>query len=224
MNRCKRCGVTVLDDASVCPLCSMVLQEEKDSLIKGKDSYPDIGLKTRKLKRISQIGMYLALLTEVLLIIINYYTYSHIWWSAISGGAVIYLIFTIRDFLNRRTGHIRKIYLQIIGLIALMICIDLTLGFTGWSLEYGLPCTILGMNLTIILCMIINYANWQNYLVMQLFAVLLAALDMIFYLTGVVQNMVLPWIALGVSVVLWTGTIIFGDRKARNELKRKFHM
>lgn len=224
MNKCKRCGVWVADDSTVCPLCDMVLHgtSEEDVSV----SYPDVRVKTRKLKRISRIAMYFALLIEIFLVVVNYYTYSrtHTWWSAISGGAIIYLIFTVRDILNKRTGHIRKIYVQMIGLIALIVCIDLTLGFSGWSLEYGLPCVILGIDLTIILCMIINYANWQNYLVMQIFTVLLGGLDMIFYLTGVVEGMVLPWVALGVSVVLWTGTLIIGDRKAANELKRKFHV
>lgn len=224
MNKCKRCGVSVADDTSVCPLCSMVLQEEQDKIGETSDTYPDIGVKTKKLKKISQIAMFLALVIEVLLIVINYYTYSHTWWSMISGGAIVYLIFSVRDILSKRTGHIRKIYLQVIGLIALMIFIDLTLGFTKWSLEYGLPCVILGIDLTIIICMIINYANWQNYMLMQIFAVLLSGLDMILYLTGVVNGMVLPWVALGVSAVLWGGTLILGDKKATNELKRKFHL
>lgn len=224
MNKCKRCGVNVADDTTVCPLCEMVLQGVKETGEDVSSSYPDVGLKTRKLKKISRIAMYFALLVECFLVIINYYTYSHTWWSAISGGGIIYLIFTVRDILNKRTGHIRKIYLQVIGLIALIVCIDLTLGFSGWSLEYGLPCVILGINLTIILCMIINYANWQNYLVIQLFTVLLSVLDMVFYLTGIVRGVVLPWVVLGVSVVLWTGTLIIGDRKATNELKRKFHV
>lgn len=226
MNKCKRCGVSVADDTAVCPLCDMVLQERKGLSEETADEYPDVGLKTRKLKRISRICMYFALLIEAALVIINYYTYSYTctWWSAISGGAIIYLILTIRGILNKRTGHIRKIYLQVIGLIALIICIDITLGFSGWSLEVGLPCVIFGIDLTIILCMIINYANWQNYVIMQLFTVLLSVLDLIFYLTGIVQGMILPWVVFGISVFLWTGTLIIGDRKAANELKRKFHV
>lgn len=226
MNKCKRCGVHVADDSTVCPLCDTVLYGGAQTGEDVSASYPDVGVKTRKLIRISQIAMYFALLIEVGLVIINYYTYSHThtWWSAISGGAIIYLIFTVRDILNKRAGHIRKIYMQVIGLIALIVCIDMTLGFSGWSLEYGLPCVILGIDLTIILCMIINYANWQNYLIMQIFTVLLSVLDMVFYLTGIVEGMILPWVSLGVSVILWTGTLIIGDRKATNELKRKFHL
>lgn len=224
MNKCNRCGVSVADDTTVCPLCSMVLHGAGEAGEDVSASYPDVGRKTRKLKKISQIAMFFFLLVEVILIIINYYTYSKTWWSAISGGAIIYLIFTVRDLLNRRTGHIRKIYVQVIGLIALIVCIDLTLGFSGWSLEYGLPCVILGINLTVILCMIINYANWQNYLLMQIFTVLLSVLDMVFYLIGIVRGMVLPWVALGISVVFCMGTVVIGDRKATNELKRKFHV
>lgn len=223
MNKCKRCGVFVEDQSGVCPLCDSVLQEIKETA-EEVSNYPNVGLKTRKLKKICQIGTFLLVLIEILLIVINYYTPNNTPWSMITGGAILYLIITVRDILNKRTGHIRKIYLQVIGLIALIICIDCALGFSGWSLEYGFPIVIYGINLTIILCMIINYANWQNYLVMQIFVVILSGGDMILYLSGVVKGAVLPWIALGVSSVLLAGTVVFGERKATNELKRKFHI
>lgn len=223
MNKCKRCGVFVEDYSGVCPLCDSVVKEVEKTP-ESPSRYPNIGLKTRKLKKICQIGTFVLVLVGILLVILNYYLTPHVRWSMISAGGILYLIITVRDILNKRTGHIRKIYLQVIGLIALIICIDLALGFTGWSLEYGFPIVIYGINLTIILCMIINYANWQNYLVMQIFVTILSVINMIFYLTGVVKGAILPWIALGVSVVLLAGTVVFGEKKATNELKRKFHI
>lgn len=224
MNKCNRCGVQVMDDSAVCPLCNMVLQEQEEMPEMRTDPYPDIAWKTRKLRRLFRIGMFAALLIEIILVVVNYYTYEGTWWSIITGGAFLYLFITLREILTRRSGHIRKIYLQVAGALALLVCIDLTLGYRGWSLEYGLPCLIYGLNGTIIVCMIVNFANWQNYLIMQLFTVLLSILDLVFYFTGMVEGMILPWIALGVSVLLWTGTLVLGDRKAANELKRKFHV
>lgn len=224
MNKCKRCGVQVMDDSAVCPLCSMVLQKQMETREQDGDPYPDIAWKTRKIRKIFRIGMFAALLIEIFLVIVNYYTLENTWWSIITGVSLLYLFITLREILTRRSGHIQKIYFQVVGALVLLVCIDLTLGYRGWSLEYGLPCLIYGLNVTIIVCMIVNFANWQNYLIMQMFTVLLSVLDLVFYFTGMVQGMVLPWIALGVSVILWTGTLVLGDRKATNELKRKFHV
>ena len=229
MKKCTRCGVVVLNDTDVCPLCDTVLQqtqvgEVSDSLC--SDTYPDIGHKMRRFRLAERICMYVLVMLQLALVIINYYTYTRVplRWSVITGAAIIYIVLTIYDWMNRRAGHITKIYLQVIGLIALILCIDLVTGFHKWSLEYGFPCVILAMDLVIILCMIIDSANWQNYVVMQVFAVLLSVICMILYWTGIIRGVVLPWTTLGVSVILWTGTLIIGDRKATNELKRKFHI
>lgn len=223
MNRCKRCGVNIADDTQVCPLCSSVLPRAEQEQTA---TYPDIRLKKRVIQRIWKITAYVLLLAEIFLIVINYYTYRQIpvRWSGITGGAILYLVVTLRDIVNRRSGHIQKIYLQTTAAIALIIGIDYVLGFSGWSLEIGLPCAVYCVDIIIILCMIINFSEWQNYLILQMFAVLLAGIDMVLYLTGTVHLAALVWIALGISVALWTGTLIIGDRKAANELKRKFHI
>lgn len=224
MKRCKRCGVNILDESEICPLCRSVLQQGEGGRDGQADSYPDIAYHTRKLRRICNIGSYCLIMLELILILINYYLTPKIRWSMISGGGILYVIFTIRTLLNSHAGHIRRIYWQVIGLIALMLCIDYSLGFQGWSLEYGLPCSIFALNFIIMLCMVINSAHWQYYLVMQIFAVLLAGVDMVLYLMGTVHNTVLVWIALGISFIFWTGTVMVGGRKAENELKRKFHI
>ncbi len=191
-----------------------------------QEMYPDIKLKTRLVQRICRIATYIALLAELLLIVINYYTYpaSGVRWSIITGGAILYLLATMWELVNRRKGHIQKIYLQIIGALALILCIDYVLGFSGWSLEFGLPCVILCIDLLIVVCMAVNFSNWQNYLLLQMFAVLLGIVDLVLLLKGIVGLPALVWSALGISAGFWTGTLILGDRKAAEEMKRKFHI
>ncbi len=225
MNKCLRCNVWVRDNAQVCPLCDSVLHQEGGEE-KCVNTYPDVKDKARRAKRISRISMYVGVMIEVLLIIINYYTYSRegIYWSVITGGVFLYLILSVHEIIGRRTGHIRKIYVQMLGVVGLMLLIDGSLGFKGWSLEYGMPCAIMAMNLIIAICMIVNYANWENYVVMQLFTALLSIVELVLLFTGVVHHFVLVWVAFGISISLCSGTLIIGDRKATNELKRKFHI
>lgn len=47
---------------------------------------------------------------------------------------------------------------------------------------------------------------------------------MLLYFTKVLQSPVLPWTSFLVSLILFTSSVVIGDRKARNELKRKFYI
>ena len=113
---------------------------------------------------------------------------------------------------------------QIPAVMIFLLVLDYTMGWIGWSLEYGLPIVLLGLLVLIIVCMCINHKNWQIYMVLQLFTLLFSVIDLWLVLSGVVKYQVLPLISLGVSVALFLGTLLIGDRKAMNELKRKFHV
>lgn len=226
MNKCKRCNVWVADDTMVCPLCHTILTEEKSKgqksgsgfpdsefeyngaryvdidsvadkrfLIQGP-GYPDVKKNTRRFRKAGRILLFISLALEL----------------------------TMWDIFSRRQGHIRKIYTQIFVILGLMILIDFALDWSGWSLEFGLPCIIYGLVLAIIICMSVNSSSWQNYLLMQLAAIALSILDVVLHFTGYLHHIVLAWIAFGLSVLLWSGTMIIGDRKAKNELKRKLHI
>ena len=228
MNRCKRCGVRVMDDTQICPLCHGVLTQEttEENITKKAVGYPDVKQKTRRFQKAGRILLFLSLALEVVLIFVNYLTYDAFAkpWSMITGGVLAYLILTLWDLLGHRQGHIREIYTQIFVVLGLLILIDFSLDWSGWSLEFGLPCVIYGLVLAIVICMAVNSSRWQNYVLMQLAAVLLSILDVALHFAGFLNHIVLAWIALGLSVLLWSGTMIIGDRKARNELKRKLHI
>ncbi len=198
---------------------------DKRFLIQGP-GYPDVKKNTRRFRKAGRILLFISLELEMLLVFINYLTFHAApkYWSVVTGGIIAYLILTMWDIFSRRQGHIRKIYMQIFVILGLMVLIDFALGWSGWSLEFGLPCIIYGLVLAIIICMSINSSRWQNYVLMQLTAIALSILDVVLHFTGYFHYIVLAWIAFGMSVLLWSGTMIIGDRKAKNELKRKLHI
>ena len=198
---------------------------DKRFLIQGP-GYPDVKKNTRRFRKAGRILLFMSLALEMLLVFINYLTFDMApkYWSVVTGGIIAYLILTMWDIFSRRQGHIRKIYTQIFVILGLMILIDFALDWSGWSLEFGLPCIIYGLVLAIIICMSVNSSSWQNYLLMQLAAIALSILDVVLHFTGYLHHIVLAWIAFGLSVLLWSGTMIIGDRKAKNELKRKLHI
>ena len=191
-----------------------------------EQNYPNVKAKTRKFQRVGRIFLFLSLVLEAVLVLINYFTFSSVprCWSAITGGVIAYLILTLWDLLGHRQGHVREIYTQIFVVMGLLLLIDFSLGWRGWSLEFGLPCVIYGLVAAIVICMGVNSSSWQNYVLLQLTAILFSLIDVVLHLTGFFHHIVLAWVALGLSVLLWSGTMIIGDRKAKNELKRKFHI
>ena len=91
-------------------------------------------------------------------------------------------------------------------------------------MNYVLPSGILLIDAGIVLMMIINRKNWQSYMMLELFTVLCGGVMLILYLFEIVTSPMMSSLAFNVSVILFLGTVIIGGRRARVELKRRFHI
>ena len=223
MKYCKRCGVEVVGEREVCPLCSSVLHvDEKPA--RQEDSFPDIAAKRKVRRKVFWICVYICVLIEALLLGLNRIFSPEVRWSLISGVAEAYVLLSLWQILSRRKGHITKLYFQAAAVFLLLLGIDYSLGFHGWSVKYGFPCVLLGFAAVILLCMIINFANWQNYLTMQVFMGIFSLAFLIYSFRGKNGNLILACVVFGIYLTLWVMTMIIGGRKAENEIRRKFHL
>ena len=221
MKKCKYCQVTILDPTRVCPLCHSVLEGETTE---GTGMYPDVKDVSRMLNFVVKLYTFLAIVAEVCLVIINYNTYNHIWWSAIAGIAILYFYITLRYSIQKSGGYLRTILIQIFGGVALTIAVDLIVGYRGWSVNFVAPSAILLLDLATLILMLVNMENWQSYILLQLLAVFLGIVALILWRVGIITHPVVTIVAASVSAALFVGTLIFGDRRAKNELKRRFHV
>lgn len=220
MSRCRQCNLEVLDETERCPLCGSVLEPT----IEVENMYPDVRIMTRKLMLYSRIYLFVAIVTEVLLICINYYSESEIWWSLITGIGLFYGYMVIRFAILGKTGYKAKIIVLTLLAILLAIAIDFLVGYNGWSVNYILPSGILLIDAGIFLLMFINHRNWQSYLMWQIFMIVCSMVPVILYWVGIITHPLLSQVAMGASVALFLGNVIIGDRRARVELKRRFHI
>ena len=220
MSRCRQCNLEVLDETERCPLCGSVLEPT----IEVENMYPDVRIMTRKLMLYSRIYLFVAIVTEVLLICINYYSESEIWWSLITGIGLFYGYMVIRFAILGKTGYKAKIIVLTLLAISLAIAIDFLVGYNGWSVNYILPSGILLIDAGIFLLMFINHRNWQSYLMWQIFMIVCSMVPVILYWVGIITHPLLSQVAMGASVALFLGNVIIGDRRARVELKRRFHI
>ena len=89
---------------------------------------------------------------------------------------------------------------------------------------HALPSAIILVDVGIIICMIVNRRNWQSYMMWQIFMILCSIVPVILIFTGIVTAQLFALIAFAFSLFLFLGTLIIGDRRARVELKRRFHV
>lgn len=222
MRECKKCHVEILDNTSICPLCSSVLEVAGEG--EWHNGYPDVKAVSKKLTFVVRLYSFLAIIIEAALITINYLTYRGIWWSAISGISILYFFITLKYSLQKNNGYKTVILVQLVGAVLLIIAADMIVGYQGWSVNYVLPSAILLLNATIGILMVVNLSNWQSYLLMQILTVLLSCGCVLLWRFQVIKSPVLTLTALAVSLCMILGTLIFGERRAKTELKRRFHV
>lgn len=221
MSRCRQCNVEISDKTQVCPLCKYVI--EWDEL--ATNSYPDIREHVQKLNLAVRIFLFIAIIIEVLLVYLNW-KYNHgIWWSIITGAGFAYLYFVAKFvILNDNAGYRSKFLgLTFLG-IGYVILIDAVIGYHGWSVNFVLPGGLLFVDAAIVVLMIINRRNWQSYIMLEISMIFLSAIPLILMSFDIVTETFISGLAFAVSVLLFVGTLIIGDRRARIELKRRFHV
>ena len=220
MSRCNQCNIEVLDETERCPLCNSVLEKTVDV----ENMYPDIRMKSRKMVLFSRIYLFLAVAIEIILINISIFLDVEIVISIISGCVLFYGYMVIRYAIIGQSGYREKILVLTTLAILIFIAIDYSSGYRGWSVNYIFPAGILLIDVGVMILIVVNHKNWQSYIMMELFMVICSFGGLILKLTGIITDPILIIIATNVSVILFLGTVIIGGRRAKVELKRRFHI
>lgn len=186
--------------------------------------YPDVKGVSRKYRLLENIILFLSIVGQIVLTTVDYMTDQGINWSFIVLLVVIYANVTLRLAIVGRNGYIFKIVSTFVFTVLFLEGIDLLTGASGWALTFVFPSAILAMVLATIILMIVNIRNWQSYMMMQLFLVLMSVIAMILVAVKVIWFPYLSMGAMGASLFLFLGTLIIGDKRARTELKRRFHI
>lgn len=231
MNRCRQCNVTISDNTNICPLCHCVVDKADDGgshcgpvMRVRENEYPDVWLAERKVKLACNIGLFAILLVSATLAGLNYAFYAGSLWSVLPIAAMAYAYTVFRLVAVSRRGYRSKILISLLLAVLLVLLIDAETGFAKWSLNFVLPGSILLVDLVILILMLVNLKNWQSYIIMQIGILAFCLIPMLLWILQIITNPVLSIIALGVTLFLFLGTVIVGDRTARAELHRRFHI
>ena len=187
--------------------------------------YPDITPAMRRMRFVIKLTIFCSIVVEGVLILINYLTYSKVKWSALCGIGLAYACFSLIYSFRHNKSHRKKMLVQAIFIMPVLVLVDYILGYTGWSIDFAIPCVIAMLDIAILVLMIINTENWQSYILLQVYIIIICVILTILMLTGkFFKHDFFMIIADVMSALLLGGTLVFGDRPATTELKRRFHV
>ena len=220
MSNYRQCNIEVLDETQRCPLCGSVLEPT----VEVENMYPNIRLKSRKLVFISRLYLFCAIAIEIFLINLCMLSDVQSLVYIISGLVLLFGYIVIRYAILGTSGYIAKTVVLTIIAVIMLVAIDFSVGYNGWSVNYAFPAGILLIDAGTLVLMAVNNKNWQSYIMLQIFMVLCSIMAIILNFVHIVTNPIVSIVALNVSVILLLGTIIIGGRRSRVELKRRFHI
>ena len=220
MSKCRQCNVEILDETERCPLCDSVLEHTEEM----ENMYPNAKVQTRKWVFMSKVYLFAGILLEVILFGINYVDKYQIGWSLVAGLGLLYGYLVIQLAILGQAGHKLKIVLLTAIGIVMMILADFVIGYHGWSVNYVLPSCVIALDIGIAFLMIFNRRNWQSYIMWQLLMLLVSAGIVLLYIFEIITNPYVSGLAVLMTIFMFLGTVIFGDRRARVELYRRFHI
>lgn len=220
MSKCRQCNIEVLDETQRCPLCGTVLEPT----VEVENMYPNIRLKSRKLVFISRLYLFVSIVIEILLVNICMLSEVQSLVYIISGLTLLFGYIVIRYAILGTSGYIAKTIVLTIIAVIMLVAIDFSVGYNGWSVNYVFPSGILLIDIGTLVLMAVNRKNWQSYLMLQIFMVLCSIVAIILNLVRIITDPIVSIVALNASVILLLGTVIIGGRRARVELKRRFHI
>ena len=221
MSRCRVCKVDILDKTDKCPLCNNVLEWDG---IEREDLYPNARIAVKKYQMLENIFLFASIALWVVLFAIDYLTDPEFLWSFTVSLVIIYANVILRLTILGKSSYMAKIIWTIIIGMAFLIEADILTGNHGWGVNFAMPTALLIWDITLIIMMLfVNRRNWQSYIIDQLTALLACAVILVLMLLDIIT---FPYYAIAVqifTVLLFAGTMIIGDRKARAELIRRFH-
>ena len=219
MAECKKCGVHITDDTDRCPFCRCVLEDDG---IKGENVYPDTEEKVKFWRILRKIILFLSLCAIGGMLIALYMGADIFNWTVVVTLILLYVNVSIYMSITGKIGYMFKtLFLTLLALL-ILIGIDYFTGYNRWSFDYTLPSGIIFLNVVCVILMIINRRNWQSYISLQLFNIFWSVVIAVLLRLEIIRQPVLVIIAVSASVLVFAGTLIFGGRRASDELKRRF--
>lgn len=233
MKYCGKCKIKVNTDTHKCPLCSGVLIEPggqesgDDNASRMPDSlrYPDPAIEAvHRYNFVFRLFLFISVVITSTCLLINILTYSGTLWSLYVAGTLLYIWITVAYplFTKKKIGQI--IVVNTIATSIYVFSLELATRTQGWGLTYVTPFLFIGATLLITFIIFLKRLKWREYTVYQTIMVIMGFLPVIFCVTGLVTAYWPSILSAFYSFLTLSGMFIFGDKKYKDELIKRFHL
>lgn len=220
MSKCRQCNVIIQDETDVCPLCQCVVERDDTQ----KNHYPDVRYGEKKRVFWGHLVLFGILIVSFVLTGLNYKFYDGFWWCPIPIAILAYVYLVLRYGFWAVAGYRSKVIVLTICGLLLLVLIDILTGFYGWSVNYAVPGGILFVDIGVVVLMIVNMRNWQSYIIIQIAMIFISLCPILLWKMNIITHPFFSIIVVGITVLIMLGTFLIGDKKAKSEIKRRFHI
>ncbi len=227
MKKCNKCNITIETNQLYCPLCHQTLEGKTKSDF--KEVYPEyISINSKVVSTLRKILMTVSIVSTIVLILINFFTFDGRYWLFIPIGGILYFWVLVRvGVLSKRNVAFRISFLTVLA-IGFLILIDFqeplsTTVTYRWSINYLMPLLLLSCNLAISTLMWIKRLYYRDYFFYLLIIVLFSLIPLILALFDIVVVLWPSIVAFGLAVFIVVFLFVFFPKSLREEIRKRFH-
>lgn len=165
-----------------------------------------------------------SIIIGIILFIINKLTTPQVHWAALANCGIIYTWLTVMYSIKKGTNIAGHVLIQTILVSIVLLYIDKTIGYHGWSVYIGIPITLMVANVTMVVLTIISYKKYIKYAIYQLIIVLISLMPIALAVKNIIEMKALMRTAVDISVVSLVISLVFCFRDMKEAVIRKLHM
>jgi hypothetical protein len=179
---------------------------------------------TYKYNFVLRLFLFISVVIASTCILINILTFSGVFWSAYVAGTLLYVWIAVGYpiFAKRKLGQI--IVVDTIVTAIYVYSLELATNTKGWGLTYVTPFLFIASTLFITFVILLKRLKWREYAVYQTILVIMGFLPVLFCVFRLVTAIWPSVFSAFYSFLTVTGMFIFGDKKYKDELIKRFHL
>lgn len=165
-----------------------------------------------------------SVVIALILFIINKLTTPQIHWAALANCGIIYTWLTVMYSIKKGTNIAGHVLIQTILVSMVLLYIDKTIGYHGWSVYIGIPIALIVANITMVILTIISYKKYIKYAIYQLIIVFISLMPIALATKNIIEMKFLMRTAVDISVISLVISLVFCYKDIKEAVIRKLHM
>lgn len=189
-------------------------------------NYPEMREQKKWLQKVMPWFYGALLLAAVITGAVNAATYRFVgqWWSVIPIAGIAYGAMTVRYSILRNSNLAGKMLRQSLGAFVLLVLIDWSCGYGGWSFNYAIPSILLFNVVAVGGLMAVNRLNWQSYFMYQIAITIFTLIPLLLWWAGLVTRPRFSLFTAAAACLLLSATAAVGKKSVKRELRKRFHL